>query len=124
MINNTEFKITEAEKGLSPMELAFSLLSLQYNPIVLKSKNFTFNGVNNNNVTIANKKTWSLFRSFAEECQSTLSRVYRRQKVEYQSSHGFPVGILPNGTEIITIGPVIKPDGEGSIHFVWLGEEK
>lgn len=115
--NSSIFEITKV--GHKPSMNLFSPF-LAYDPKLIQSVSYKIGDINDHNLKDAHKKIWELFRIFAEECQSTLSRSYRRKKIEYRGSKGFPTCILPNNTEIICLHSI--PLEAENLSFVWLGE--
>lgn len=71
------------------------------------------------NASIANYKILSEFKKFTRKCIRKIPTHARLQKVSYGSSHGFPVVILPDNSEIITINDL---NDECKIHFAWIIE--
>lgn len=63
------------------------------------------------------RKIWTEFKRFTRKCMRKIPPYRRFQKIVYGSSHGFPVAIMPDNSEIITINHL---DDVFMLHFAWI----
>lgn len=97
----------------------FYNLALPYDGDAREHVSFRHGELTAHNQSIARYKILSEFKKFTRKCMRRIPAHARLQKVTYGSSRGFPVAILPDNSEIITINDL--NDGY-KIHFAWIIE--
>lgn len=94
-------------------------LVLRYDGHAQDHVSFLHAALTEQNAKLAHHKIWTEFKRFARKCMRKIPPCHRYQKIAYGSSHGFPVALMPDNSEIITINHL---DDESMLHFAWIVE--
>lgn len=112
--NTFEFKRVSSQ--LPP----FYDLVLRYDGYAQDHISFQHGGFTEQNKKIAHSKIWTEFRQFCRKCMRKIPKHKRFKKIAYSSSHGFPVALMPDNSEVITINYL---DDVPKLHFAWIVEK-
>ena len=117
-MSNSTKKPFEFKRINCPLPPFYNLV-LRYDGHAQDHVSFQHGAFTEQNTKLMHSKIWAEFKQFCRKCMRKIPRHKRFQKIIYGSSHGFPVALMPDNSEVITVNHL---DDVSRLHFAWIVE--